>query len=558
MRLWGVALLIGPLGVQSAIAQSLPSFLNSNDVERSLPAPNLPADAYRPRQPQLQLPQPSAEQQLLMGTRISISQVQIQGGTIYPLEELAAIYQPLVGREARLGDLIEATGRITQRYREDGYLLSYAFLPQQDFSGGVMRVVLVEGYVKEYEVQGDIGAVSAYVDKLLAKIQAERPLTRATFERYTSLIGVIPGITFSAQVPPPGTTDGATRLVATASRKSFTSNMGLYEGEGDSTQAQLSVTGNAFTSQAEQFGVSVLFPPGREKERYYRLDYSQHLGSDGTQLSLFGSHYESEPSEPLVLGNGLRLNRKRDNDRLSIGLSHPWLASPSHWWSTSGRFYAVRDRTRYEVLDQPLSIESETDIRVFALESEWRQSDARRLRIVSGGFYQGVDGMGANSDTELFDLDFFRVRLTGVQSDSFAGNWQGVMSAALYWTDDNLPDAEQVVFGGQNFGRGYPNDQASGDKGWGAAYELNYSYRFEAGGPWVRMLQPYVVVDTARAWFNEQPVPRAHLASAAVGLRIGDARYYNISLEAAKPLADIAIDSRDRSPRYSVTFSYRL
>jgi hemolysin activation/secretion protein len=59
--------------------------------------------------------------------------VQIEGGTIYPLSELAAIYQPLIGHETRLADLIEATRNITRRYQEDGYLLSYAFLPQQQF-----------------------------------------------------------------------------------------------------------------------------------------------------------------------------------------------------------------------------------------------------------------------------------------------------------------------------------------------------------------------------------------------------------------------------------------
>lgn len=558
MRALSVVLSLGLLGFQSALAQSLPSYLNSNDTERNLPSPNLPADAYRPKRPDLQVPEPSADQQLMMGTRVTVRQVQIQGGSIYPLEELAEIYKPLVGREARLGELIEITRGITQRYRDDGYLLSYAFLPQQNFDRGVVRVVLVEGYVKSYQLQGDIGPVSAYVDKLLKRIQAERPLTRATFERYTSLISAIPGISFNAQVPPPTTTDGASQMVASASRKPFSSHLDLAEGKGDSTQALLTVSSNAHTSQSEQLGATVLFPPGSEKERYYRIDYSQYLGSDGTQLSLFGSHYESEPSDPLILSNGLRLDRKRENDRLSVGVSHPWIASPSRWWSTTGRLYAVKDKTRFDVVGFPLSIDSETDIRVLALESEWRQSDAVRLRILSGGLYQGIDGMGANSDTKLFDLDFLRVRLAGVQSDKFARNWQGVMSAAMYWTDDSLPDAEQAVFGGQNFGRGYPSDQASGDKGWGAAYEINYSYRFEAGGPWVRQLQPYVVADIARVWFNEQPVPRSRLSSAAVGLRFGDARYYNVSLEAAKPISDEAIDSRDRSPRYSVSFSYQL
>lgn len=40
------------------------------------------------------------------------------------------------------------------------------------------------------------------------------------------------------------------------------------------------------------------------------------------------------------------------------------------------------------------------------------------------------------------------------------------MSGALYWSADSLPDSERAVFGGQPR-RGYPDDQASGDKGWG-------------------------------------------------------------------------------------------
>lgn len=143
-----------------------------------------------------------------------------------------------------------------------------------------------------------------------------------------------------------------------------------------------------------------------------------------------------------------------------------------------------------------------------------------------------------------------------MQSDRFGERWQGVLSAALYWSGDSLPDAEQVVFGGQNFGRGYPSDQASGDKGWGAAYELNYSQRRE--GRWLRLLQPYLVLDTARTWFNDQPLERSHLSSLAGGLRLGDARYYNLALEVAKPLSDEALDSRSRSPRVTLSFSYQL
>ncbi|WP_095111039.1 ShlB/FhaC/HecB family hemolysin secretion/activation protein [Pseudomonas sp. Irchel 3E20] len=540
-----------------AYAESLPTFLNSNETIRNLPAPNLPADAYRPVTPQLQLPTPAPQpQQLMMDTQVTIKKLNIEGGTIYPLEDVAQAYQPLLGHEVTLAQLIEATRAVTRRYQDDGYLLSYAFLPQQSFDGGVVRVVLVEGYIKDYQLQGDIGRVSDYFEQLVAKLKAERPLTRATFERYTTLMSRIPGITVQAQVPPPGTTDGAAYLIAQASRKPFTSSLNTTDDNRNGPQALLGLTSNAHTAMAEQVSVSGLFPPGDDHEHYYRLDYSQFLNAEGTQLSLYGSRYRADPGTHVQLANGLQLKPHRENDRYSIGLTHPFIASPTEVLNLSSRFYAVNDKTRYQVVGYPLSVEDKTDIRALAFEGDWRKANETQLRILSGGVYQGIDSLGANSDNRAYDLDFIRLRLSGVQSDKFFSNWQGVLSAALYWTQDTLPDSERAVFGGQNFGRGYPDDQASGDKGWGVAYEVNYSHNRDS--TWLRILQPYVVLDRSKAWFNDLPVKGNDLSSAAIGLRFGDAKYYNIALEAAKPLADEALDTFNRKPRYSLSFSYQL
>lgn len=542
----------------TALADTLPSFLNSNETIRNLPVPNLPADAYRPNAAPLQVPEPgaTAAQPLLMGTKINLRTVQIEGGTLYPLNELAEIYKPLIGRESSLADLIEATRNITRRYQQDGYLLSYAFLPQQTFDDGVARVVLVEGYVRDVQIAGDVGRVKALLDRLAAKLQAERPLTRKTFERYTTLMTRIPGVTIQAQVPPPGTTDGATTLVAQASRKPFTSTLSTTEDNRNGTQALLGISSNSQTSMGEQLSLSGLFPPGDDHEHYYRLDYNQFINDEGAQLSLSASRYRADPGTNVLLNNGLELKPHRENDRYSLGFTLPLIAASDELLTAGSRLYAVNDKTRYNVIGYPLSVEERTDIRALAFESDWRKADARQLRILSGGVYQGFDSLGAHTNNSAIDLDFFRVRLSGVQSDKFFDNWQGVLSAALYWSDDTLPDSERAVFGGQNFGRGYPDDQASGDKGWGVAYEINYS--FTRDGNWVRILQPYFVLDRSRSWFNELPVQANNLSSAALGLRFGDAKYYNIALEAAKAMSDEALDTFNRRPRYSISFSYQL
>lgn len=540
----------------AALADTLPSFLNSNETIRNLPVPNLPADAYRPSAAPVQVPDAgaTAAQPLMMSTKVNLKTVQIEGGTLYPLTELAENYKGLIGRQTSLADLIEATRNITRRYQQDGYLLSYAFLPQQSFDDGVARVVLVEGYVRDIQMQGDVGRVKDLIDKLAAKIQAERPLTRKTFERYTTLMTRIPGVTIQAQVPPPGTTDGATTLVAEASRKPFTSSLSTTEDNRNGTQALLGVSSNSQTSMGEQLSLSGLFPPGDDKEHYYRVDYNQFLNAEGAQLALSASRYRADPGTNVQLDNGLELKPHRENDRYSVGFTFPLIAASNELLTAGSRLYAVNDKTRYNVVGYPLSVEERTDIRALAFESDWRKADARQLRILSGGVYQGLDSMGAKTNNSAIDLNFFRVRLSGVQSDKFFDNWQGVLSAALYWSDDTLPDSERAVFGGQNFGRGYPDDQASGDKGWGVAYEVNYS--FNRDGNWVRILQPYVVLDRSRSWFNQLPVQANSLSSAAIGLRFGDAKYYNIALEAAKAMSDEALDTFNRRPRYSISFSF--
>ncbi|QBF24996.1 ShlB/FhaC/HecB family hemolysin secretion/activation protein [Pseudomonas tructae] len=555
MRVLAVAI-VGVSWASLTTGEPLPRFLDSHEIERNLPAANLPADAYRPSNPQVLVPVPvSQAQPLRRDTRILLRKVRFEGGSIYPLSDLRDNYQSLVNRDVSLGELIDATQRLTQRYQQDGYLLSHAYLPEQDFADGRVRVVLVEGYIDDLELHGEVGPAVAYVEKLVGRLKAERPLTRATFERYIALMSRLPGFSLQARLSPAQAGHGTSRLIVEATRRPFSGALTATDGTRDDPQALLSLSSNAQTALAEQFSITALAPRGEDHESYFRLDYSQYLDDQGSQLHLSASRYDSDPSAQVLLADRTQLKAHRENDRFSAGLSQVLLAAPGESLNVAARFYMVNDDVLYRAVEGPLRLSNRTDVRALGFEGEWRKADAEQLRIVSGGAYQGLDYLGAKTNSD-FDLDFLRLRLSGLQSDRLFGNWQGVASAALYWSGDSLPDSERVVFGGQSFARGYPADQALGDKGWGLAYELNYS--FNGDGRWVRLLQPYAVLDTARTWFNEVDLRDSRLSSAALGVRIGDGRFYNIALELAKPLSDVALDSFDREPRVSLSFSVQL
>lgn len=537
-------------------AGSLPSVLDGNEVERRLPTANLPIDTYRPLPAGVRMP--AAEKTAPawpLNTSVAVRKVRFEGGTVYLLSELREHYQHVVGHQVTLAELIAVTDRLTERYRRDGYLLSRAYLPPQDFADGRVHVVLEEGYIGETQVHGEIGPAVGYLEQVLDKLKAERPLTRESFERYTGLIGRMPGVSVEAELQPAGWRDGAMRLIVHVGRKPFGARLTLAEGNRTSAQALMAFDSQAQTRFAEQLSARVLLPPGDDEAHYYRLDYSQYLDAEGSRLLLSASRFRSEPRTFVPLDDGENLRQRWDSERLAIGVSQALIVKPDEWLDVVGQFYTTGDHVDWRTADPARQDDSDTYARAVSFEGDWRKVEDGRLRRVSAGVHQGLDLFGARSDSAR-DVDFLRLRLSGLQRDALARDWQGVVSGAVYWSGNDLPDSERLLFGGQHFGRGYPADQASGDKGWGLAYELDYSvYR---DGAWVRLLQPYLALDAARAWSNGRDLERARLASAALGVRIGDRRFYNLAVELAKPLADVAQDSLDRSPRIMVNLSVSL
>lgn len=552
MRLLLMPLLLSPWA-SLVIAEPLPVLLDGHEYERRLPSANLPIKAYRPLAPRLHLAPPGAAiDTLSLQARFVLHKVRFEGGTVYPLSELREHYQPLIGREVSVGELQQFTERLTQRYQRDGYLLSQAYLPDQDFAEGRVHVVLVEGYVHDVRRDGDIGPAGAYLDQLLERLRAERPLTRAALDRFIGLAQRIPGVTLQADLTQIERREGATRLTVNAWRTPVDAAMTLSDGSRDGLQGLFKVVSNAQARVAEQLTASVLLPPGDDHSEYQRLDYSQHLDTQGSQLLLSATRYRSEPRTPVRLEHGSQLLQKIESERYAIGLAQPVIVTPDEWLAVTGHVYSVSEHN--EDLGAGLG-RNDTYVRALSFEGDWRKVEAGRLRRVSAGVYQGLDYLGARSDAD-YDMDFLRFRVAGLQSDRLFQRWQGVLSGALYWTDDRLPDSERAVFGGQHFGHGYPQDQAAGDKGWGVAYELNYSIQPSAG--WVRLVQPYALLDAAQAWYNGGPFEDARMRSAALGVRLGAGRYGNLALEVAKPLADVALDSKSRGPRWVMSFSYLL
>lgn len=151
----------------------------------------------------------------------------------------------------------------------------------------------------------------------------------------------------------------------------------------------------------------------------------------------------------MLTSDGFELKPHKEDDRYSIGVSHPFIAAANELLNAGARLYAVDSTNRYKVVGYPLSIEERirrTRPRVRKrLAQERRPATADcQWRLVSG-----LDSMGAHSNNPALDLNFLRLRLSGVQSDKFFDNWQGVLSAALYWAMTPCPTANAPCSAGR-------------------------------------------------------------------------------------------------------------
>ena len=130
-----------------------------------------------------------------------MSQVAVDGVTVYPAADIAAMTDGLAGRTVPFSRIDATRAAIAQRYRADGYVLS-TVAASYDARTGSLRFVVTEGHIASVKLDGDIGPAATQVLRFLNRL-TEQPVTdAATLERYLLLAQDVPGVTVHAVLRP--------------------------------------------------------------------------------------------------------------------------------------------------------------------------------------------------------------------------------------------------------------------------------------------------------------------------------------------------------------------
>lgn len=458
----------------AAIAQVTPVVPGAADPSRVAPQPAVPSPSLAPRThfstegvvPPLNVPKNAGEIQFVA------RDILLSGVTQFPPEAFSAMTTPLKNTQITLADIYALASQITLAYRKAGYLLSYAFIPDQQIANGTVMISVVEGHIADIVVDGK--DPNAFITRqYCARITGEKPLRESTLESNLLRINDLPGHSYRAVLSKPQSSElDAFRLTLIPHKKAPSARLGYdnfnsrYLGP-----SELNAQASASLAPLQQTSLSVLNSIPFDRINYVQLTHSVAAFADVT-LDATASYVHSKPEfrlEPLDIesststfsaGINYQFLRQRD-ENLLLGFH----AGSRH---VTSNIFTNTLLTRDEIRTVKASLS-------YDVQDKWQGAN-----IINVDFTQGIPILGSSrqGDNSLSRAqaraDFSKAELTITRYQSITENFSALVQGSGQLASSELYASEEFGIGGQSFGRAYDNSEIVGDNGLVGSLELRY------------------------------------------------------------------------------------
>lgn len=460
------------LAATSASAQSGPE---SAALERTIPQELV----EKPSAPSIRTPGKLHSARLTAAKRFTLGAVTIQGAKIFTREDLSQYFEPLLASEVDGAKLAELAGRITQRYRQSGYLLSYASIPPQNVEAGMVRLSVTEGKIGRVTVDG-AGSDGAAVEAIAAPLLQDAPLKAATLERVIGLIRDFPGLSVTDIALSRSDAEAGFYALKIRVKRNRVRSFTYTDNRGTQSIGHMrfysSVSLSSVAVGGDEFRLDLFGMPGRQfRYLYGQAVASVPVGRSGLRLTLAASKGDQ------YLSQNDRLDA--DSTNVSAQLSYPVLRARQ--FTLVGKASLNDWRSSADVHGVP---RLRDHLRVARLGVEFSTETRARLRgefSLSRGL--GFDGMTTKDDplasrpgaSGRFLKGAFTAQVTHQLSEKL--RVQGVV-AGQYSTRPLL-SVEEFALGGSRIGRAFDFNEITGDRGVGGMIEVAYRLGDVKGGP---------------------------------------------------------------------------
>jgi hemolysin activation/secretion protein len=521
----GAALLAVWLATGAALAQVPRTLPGAVEPGRDRPLPEPPPESNFDFS--IETPRRSPVPRAVDELRFQLRDIKVTGATVFSPEDLRALYEPLIGTEVSLGDILNIADEIEAKYRARGYIITRAYVPPQRVGDGVFTINVVEGYVNGLAVEGGDAGVRDLITSYASPVLGSKPLQLQPMERGLLLSNDLPGVTASGLLRPSPDQPGASDLAINVTEQPITGGLN-FDNRGSKFTGQWTIGGdvewNSPLHDGDQLGLNVQSSPEPQQRIQGSARYQHPIGTDG--LTGSGSITISRGAPAGIPGADLT------TDSMAYGprLSYPVIRSREQSFYLDGGF-TVQDAT-VNVLDG----------QVFS-HDKWRVADLAATYTQSGFWNgnssatfdvaQGLTILGATGDgsPELSrpgaKTDFTKVTGNLRRIQVLTGPVTLALNAQGQYAFAPLVVGEQITFGGYQIGRGYDPSALSGDHGLGGSAELRYDAHFDEY--FVPTAQPYLFFDSAKIW-DRVANSGGGLAVASTGLGVRLTLPHNLTM----------------------------
>jgi hemolysin activation/secretion protein len=146
------------------------------------------------------------------GLKLVVNGFHVSGNTIYPENVLLDQVKEFVGKEQTIDGLNDAATKVRAYYRERGYFLVQAYLPQQEIKGGVVEIAVIEARIGKVTLNLKQGTrfsetmVRGVVEKHLGEGDL---ITEVGLETPLLLLNDLPNATVTSEIRPSKTVGSA-------------------------------------------------------------------------------------------------------------------------------------------------------------------------------------------------------------------------------------------------------------------------------------------------------------------------------------------------------------
>jgi len=469
-----------------------------------------------------------------------LSKLIVKNISVYKDDEIAVIWNDYIGKEVSLDVIYDIALKITNKYRQDGYFLSKAFVPAQTIDEGIVIIDVVEGIVGRIDFIGDMPENGGPMCEFYKNIDNGKPLNINQLERRLLITedlsrGKYKAI-LNAMDKEIKRCEGDIVVVIKGEKEQSSDKVRKYisfDNSGSRYVGPYILTGqidvfNVF-NEFDKTSILIKGTPDAEELNGASIEHSTPINYDGLNLVVNASYSIGNPGYLLT-------SSEIESKTISFSTDLLWKVLRSRNKNINISAGVELSNSKTDALGTLLSDDNVRNVR---LRAHYDAIDSYNgMTTFDGSIKQGLNLLGAsrtgdaNLSRNSAESDYTIIEASAYRLQNINNDFNLMLGFSGQFTENPLLSSLQYGYGGMTFGRAYDSSEVVGDKGISAMVEVRYNVKTGSDD---YKIQPFAFYDIGKAWDIANDTT-ASGASVGLGTRFKYKTVTNASITAAKPL----------------------